>query len=596
MNLHWHKASIRYFFWVCLTYLSLIAVPLSLAQAQDETSEPALVIVHIEGLSGQILNNTKSFLSLYEYHQKKAPGEARVRYLHQQAHRELRRALSPFGYYRFTVESELEKKENNWHALYNIELNDPIAITDIQIHIEGDGEQDASFQRFIEKAPVQLGKPLLHSDYEATKSALRTHASNRGYYEAQFTKHELRIDVERYEASVHLTLLTGPRYRYGTIHIAEGHLDKNVMQRFIGFKEGDFVSANDLLNLQIGLSNSNYFSRVEVQPHWQESTDDYQVPISIDYEPNKRTHYQAGLGYGTDTGPRMKLEENRRWINSKGHRLNTQIQASEIIQSVGASYIIPGSQPQSDLYMLRALWSDEKTDTVHSEKLIYGASWQSERERTQRILSLDWQEERDRLDGDIRRTQYLIQTVQWTRVNTPNRLNVHHGWRFSLTLRGASEAVLSDSHFLQTIANGKYVFSPSPKVRLLVQGEVGTLITNNYPKVPTSLRFYAGGDRSVRGYAYRSISPRNTLGEVEGARNLIQGSLEIDYEVKPNFRVATFIDTGNTFNDVKDPFKIGAGFGVRWQTPIGPIRIDLAHGFSEPGDTIRLHLTIGPDL
>lgn len=578
--------------WFALVTLVMLLPSAIYAQEQ----EASRLFVTIEGLNGRALTNSAHLLSIYEYNKKLAPGDGRVRYLHNQARREFRRALSPYGYYLYEFESDLEKRNGDWYAHYKVTLGEPVPVRNINITIHGPGSDDDTFQKVIDNLPLVANTPLHHENYEAAKSRLRRHASERGYYQAEFTTHELRIDIASYTADIELVLETGPRYRFGEIVISPGHLDDDVMRRFIGFKEGDFVAASDLLDLQLGFSDSNYFSRVEVQPLWAEASDDFRVPVNIDYEENKRTHYQAGVGYGTDTGPRLKFEQNRRWVNARGHRFGAQVQASEVLSSIGASYTFPGVRPQADQYILRALWTDENTSSVQSERFTYGASWQSQRESVQQIVSLDWQEERDRLDGNIRKTQYLIPSAQWTRVHTANRLNVSEGWRLSITVRGAAEEMLSDSDFLQTLASAKYVTQLTERVRFLTRAEAGTSITSNFDQVPTSLRFYAGGDRSIRGYAYRSVSPRNALGEVEGARNIVVGSLEVDYEVRPNWRLATFIDSGNTFNDVKESFKIGIGIGFRWQSPIGPVRVDFASGLSDPGDSLRLHLTIGPDL
>lgn len=579
--------------WIALVSIILLVPSTAMAA---EKSEPARVYVTIEGLNGRALTNATHLLSIFEHHSKVAPGEGRLRYLHNQARREFRRALSPYGYYRYDYTASLEQRNGNWYANYKIILGEPIPIRNVTITIAGPGHEDATFYTLIDQLPLVTNTPLRHADYETAKSRLRRHASERGYYQAEFSTHELRIDVASYTADIVLVLDTGPRYRYGKIFISPGHLDDDVMRRFIGFKEGDYVSANDLLELQLGFSDSNYFSRVEVQPLWATASDDFSVPVNIEYEQNKRTHYQAGIGYGTDTGPRLKFEQSRRWVNARGHRFSTQVQASEILTSVGASYTFPGVRPQADQYVLRALWTDENTSTVQSERFTYGASWQSQRERVQQIISVDWQDERDRLDGNVRKTQYLIPSAQWTRVHTANRLNVSDGWRLSLTVRGATKELFSDSDFLQTLAYAKYVSQITERVRFITRAEVGTSMTSDFDQVPTSLRFYAGGDRSIRGYAYRSVSPRNDRGEVEGARNIVVGSVETDYEIKPNWRLAAFIDSGNTFNDVSDSFKIGVGVGFRWQSPIGPVRVDFASGLSDPGDSLRLHLTIGPDL
>ncbi|RUO18822.1 autotransporter assembly complex protein TamA [Aliidiomarina haloalkalitolerans] len=557
---------------------------------------PPQLFVTIEGVNGREATNVRNLLGIHAYHRQNAPGASRVRFLHNRAERDIFRALTPYGYYRIEVDSSLEQRDGDWHAHYRIQPGQPIPIGQVNIEFRGDAANDPQFTQLRQSLALRSGARLRHSEYEASKSRIRNLAAERGYYQARFVEQELRIDLDRYQADIHLIFDSGPRYRFGEVRISEGHLDEDVMRRFIGFESGDLITSNELLMLQLGMSDSDYFSRVEVQPLWGEADEDFQVPVVVEYEPNQRTFYQTGFGYGTDTGPRISFEQNRRWVNTRGHRYQGLVQLSEIKTNVGASYIIPGQRPQTDQYAIRGAWVDENTSNTRSERLTLGVSWQKQLTRTQRIVALDWLDERDRIDGERRNSEFLLPSVQWSRVHAENRLNVSDGFRLSLTLRGAAESLLSDTDFSQAHLAAKTVIRLSDRVRFLTRGDLGISASEDFSKVPTSLRFYAGGDTSIRGYGYRSIGPRNELGEVLGARHLLVGSVEFDYEFRPNMRWAVFLDSGNAFNDITEPMRTGAGIGYRWQSPIGPIRVDLAHGFSYPGDRIRLHLTIGPDL
>lgn len=565
------------------------------AVAQENTGN-GTVYVSISGVDGRVANNVRSLLSIHVLHEQTAPGAARVRYLHNLAHRDIRRAVTPYGHYQFELESTLEQRGSDWHAHYDIRLGPAIPIGTVSIEIQGEAQQDDAFRNIRNQVNLRSGAPLRHSNYENAKSRIRDIAAERGYFQARFVKQELRIDLDSYLAHVELVFDSGPRYRYGKVTFNEGHLDEDVLYRFVVFEQGDHISSTEILELQQGMAGTDYFGRVEVQPLWAEVDDDYQVPISVNFEPNNRRYYRTGIGYGTDTGPRISFDVNQRWVNSRGHRVNGQIQLSEILRSVGASYIIPGARPQTDQYAIRSLYRDENTSNTESELFRVGVSWQTELTRTQRVIALDWQTERDVIDGVSRRSDFLLPSASWTRVHTDNRMDVDRGFRTNLTVRGASRDLMSDTDFIQGTLAGKFVHRMSERVRILGRSEVGVSASEEFSRIPTSLRFYAGGDNSVRGYGYRSIGPRSESGDAVGARHLVTGSIEADYEFRTNWRFAVFTDAGNAFNDLDEPFKVGAGFGFRWQSPVGPIRFDLAHGFSSPGDRIRLHLTIGPDL
>lgn len=579
-----------------LLALMLLAItPVSAMQDDDSEQSNQLEVV-IEGVGDQVANNVRNRLSIYEYHNAQAPGATRVRFLHRRAEQEILQALAPYGYYRASVERNLTRTDSGWRARYQIQPGEAMRIRDVDIRIRGDATEDSAFTRLRDNLDIRPDQRLRHSQYESAKSAFRSLAAERGYNLATFEQSELIIDLEDYAADIVLHFDSGPRYRLGEITFSESQLDEDVLRRFLPFAEDEHLTSDKLLELQMGLSDSGYFQRVQVQPQWSDAGDDERVPISVDLEPAARTHYRAGVGYGTDTGARLRFEQNRRWVNSRGHRFNAQFQLSEVLSNVSTNYVIPGARPQTDQYAIYASWRDEVTDETQSELLTVGTSWQKQLSSIQRTISLDWQDERDRFEGESRNTQFLIPGIQWSLVRTPDRLDVDDGFRATLGFQGASENMLSSTSFIQATLSGKLVKSLSERVRLLTRADLGTTEANDFTRIPTSLRFYAGGDSSVRGYSYRSIGPRNEAGEMLGGRHLTVASVEIDYEFRTNWRVAAFVDHGNAYNDISDSFNTGAGFGMRWQSPVGPIRLDLAHGFDERGDTLRLHLTIGPDL
>ena len=148
--------------------------------------------------------------------------------------------------------------------------------------------------------------------------------------------------------------------------------------------------------------------------------------------------------------------------------------------------------------------------------------------------------------------------------------------------------------FLQLYASGKVVRAFGPG-RALIRMEAATTIVDGVEELPVSIRFFTGGDQSVRGYQYRSLGALNDLGEVIGGKHLLTGSAEYDFDVRPGWKGAVFVDAGNSFADFAN-FELyrSAGLGIRWLSPIGPIRADVAKGLDD--GSFRLHITMGPDL
>jgi len=193
-------------------------------------------------------------------------------------------------------------------------------------------------------------------------------------------------------------------------------------------------------------------------------------------------------------------------------------------------------------------------------------------------------------------SRLLIPGVSWTRIDADSRIYTTRGSRLALSLQGAARGVLSNTSFAQADLQAKVIRSFGTGNRLIVRGEAGATYVSDFSRLPVSLRFFAGGDNSVRGYAYRSLGPTDASGAVIGGRYLLVGSVEYDRRIVGNWGAAVFYDAGNAFNSRPASLKRGAGVGLRWRSPVGMVRIDLASALSEPGHPLRLHISIGPDL
>jgi translocation and assembly module TamA len=194
-------------------------------------------------------------------------------------------------------------------------------------------------------------------------------------------------------------------------------------------------------------------------------------------------------------------------------------------------------------------------------------------------------------DGKSHLLMFGSSWARTTSIDTPRPLL---GYSLRFDLRGGTKYLLSDNNVLQAILRGRQILPLGPRFRLIGRMQAGWTWQDDFSDLPPSIRFFAGGDNSVRGYGYETLGPEDD-GEVVGGRRLLTGSLEIDALVRPNWSVAAFVDSGSAFDD-KPEFSTGVGLGVRWYSPLGPLRFDLAHPLDDPDATVRVHITLGPDL
>jgi translocation and assembly module TamA len=552
------------------------------------------VKVEVEGVPRRLAQNIHSALSL-EQADKDELTEERVRRLHADAPAEIGEALQPFGYYRPQVRSELRQEKDRWIAHYEVDAGPPVKLASFDLKITGAGADDPRFQQIAASFPLRRGEVLYHPDWERGKKALEDLAAEEGYLDAAFQASEVRVSMARYEADAVLHYDTGPRYRFGEVHFHQDVLNPDLLKGYVKFKRGEPLDVNKVLELQNALSDSPYWGRVEVVTR-QDRAQGLEVPVEVNLTPSKPMRFSGGVGYGTDTGPRATGAWELRRLNAKGHRALAEITASGIERSFKGSYFIPGAYPRTDVLSFNAAYSREDTNSFITDTGLLGATLTQSRGGWREAYSLNFQRERFTVGLDKGTSNLLVPGASLERVKADDRIYTTNGYRVLFSLQGASP--LSDAAFVQGSVEGKLIRTLGERNRVIARTQVGYTETGDFRELPPRFRFFAGGDRSVRGFSYQSLGRKDEAGNVIGGEVLAVGSLEYELRVLPKWSAAVFYDTGNASQSFGGLGTLarGAGFGLRWRSPIGPIRADVAWALSEPGTPIRFHLNIGPDL
>jgi translocation and assembly module TamA len=554
------------------------------------------VTVEVKGISGELLTNVLAYLSIEQ--QKFDPNltDLQLQRLHQRATEEITKALQPFGYYDPRIHGSLQHSNDRWLAVYDVEPGPPVHVTSIDIRIEGAGKDDPDFRAVANNFPLHRDEILNQPLYEKGKQNLQRFASEHGYFDFKWLKSEIAVDPVAHTATITLHIDSGPRYYFGTVDFKQDVLRPSLLQRFVPFKTGAPYNTAQLLELQSALIDSNYFRNVEINPR-RDLSKEHQVPIDVNLTPRDKQLYTVGVGYGTDSGPRGKLGWENRRINDRGHRFNVEYNSSSILDSLTARYIIPIRNPRSDQFTITSKVSNDYLPTSKSETFLFGVSRSVDRGNNWlETLYLNYQTENYSIAGESGNSVLLLPGITMSKVSADNRIYPLRGIRLLVDVRGANPAVISNAQFLQVRGQVKFVHKIFGKGRILLRGDVGATRFGALRNLPPSQRFFAGGDQSVRGYAYDSLGPRNAAGQVIGGEQLLVGSVEYEQRFTDKWSAAVFYDTGNAINDWQEALKEGVGFGVRWRSPIGPIRFDLGFAISEPGTPKRLHINVGPDL
>ncbi|HWM89136.1 MAG TPA: autotransporter assembly complex family protein [Thermoanaerobaculia bacterium] len=559
------------------------------------------VRIEIEGLERDLRRNVLATLSLEEARDDDDLEEDRIRRLHARAPEEIQTALQPFGYYRPGVQPALERDGETWVARYTVEPGPAIKVTRRDLQVLGEGANDSGFQELVGEFPLTEGETLFHPDYEEGKTSFEEYAAENGYLDAGFQTNEIRVDLSSYTSEVVLLYDTGPRYRFGPVTFNQDFLDPNLLRGYVTWKQGEPLNVNKLLEAQNALSDSPYFQRVEVLPR-QEQAQGLEVPIEVNLIASQRQRWTAGAGYGTDTGPRGTLGLELRRINRRGHRGQSEARVSEIEKSFSANYQIPGPYPRTDVLTFQVGYADLRPETSRSQSALVGVGLTQARGSWREAFGLNFQREDFEVGLDEGISELLLPQASWSRVKADDRISATSGQRLQFDIRGADESLLSNASFLQAEAEGKLITSFADRFRFISRAQVGYTDTDQFRELPPTMRFFAGGDQSVRGFEYQALGPVDEAGNVIGGETLLTGSIELEYRFLEKWKflekwgIAAFYDAGNAMESFSGSLERGAGVGLRWVSPIGPIRADVAWALTEPDRPLRFHLTVGPDL
>lgn len=555
----------------------------------------ATVQVALDGLPPALTESVLATLDIGAEARRERVSPARIRRAHKVAPQQIRTALEASGYYRATVESSLREGQVGWQAHYRVERGEPLRVTALDLTITGPAGSDPALQAALPPFPLKIGSRLRHALYEDGKRALLDALREYGYLDAAFTTHQVLVNLDAYTAQVTLVLDSGARYRFGEVSLQDTVVRKSLLRRYGAPQPGKPYRMARLLEYQSALADSGYFSGVDVQPGSRDRTA-HTVPVVVTLTPRPRSAYNAGVGFATDSGPRLRAGHQRRYVNQRGHSLDSTLLLSPRDSQLGTQYRIPLADPRTEQLSFGAVADREDTTSARSDSLTLQTAVTRRWGIGRRTVGLDYLVERFDTGGDEATTALLTPSLNWQGSHSDDPVWPRHGWRLDLTLRGALAGLLSDLSFVQARAAGKYVQGVARNQRLIGRLDLGTTWVDGFGELPASLRFFAGGDQSVRGYKYEKLGPRDGDGDVIGGRHLLVASVEYEWMFAGNFGGALFFDAGNAFNGTRLNLERSVGVGFRWRSPVGAVRLDLASAISEPGSPLRLHITVGPDL
>lgn len=596
----------------------VVAMGWAMLAALATPAPQAAIRLEVTAAEGQLpaaaRANVMAWLSLSRYRERDDLDAELLDRLQARASREARTALRPFGFYAATAVAWVGpvpgSAGRDWRARVRIVPGPRVRWLPPEHRVTGPATATVHFRDALRNHAIRVGEPLAHADHDALKGELQRTAAALGYLESRFEQAELQVDPAKREARSILHFVTGPRYRFGAATFSgDLVLEESLLRRFLRWQEGAAFDASLLLGTQFALDDSLYFSGVEVvtgAPDPVTTT----VPVTLQLTRAPRHRLAASVGYATDTQGRASAQWEDRRVNRRGHRAAASMRWSSTGRALEGRYALPVGDPALEelSFLLGAeelLLADAQTTTTRLRSALTRV-----RGRWQHVWALTADHATTRTAGSATTDTLVVPSL--TLASSPRGLS--RAALSARTLPGLGSDLATDGFMVRIEGSTGALGSRSSFVRLQVRdsgqralgdrwrwnwrAEAGSSLVRDFTVLPASYRFFAGGDRSVRGFALNDLGPRDADGLRSGGRHLLVASLELERKLPRQLAAAVFIDAGNAFNAPGEGLAVALGFGLRYRLPVINLGLDIAQAIHAPGGGPRpgprVHLSLSP--
>lgn len=563
-------------------------------QKPDDT---VYVTFKVDGLNQQLHDNVQAFLDTMP-----AIAKDRVFLFNREIRENTQKALRAFGYYHPEIKVDLPKRDdpNASEVVVSVDAGKPLFIRNCNVEILGEGADYKVFSDLLKNSSIKSYTLLDHGAYEKLKSDLRSKALSLGFFDVELLSSRIMVYTEENFADIELLIDTGKRYSFGKF-ITDEATDELLkpVESLMTLNEGKPFSTKEISDYHSSLTQTNFYRSIDITPE-MDAIEDYKVPLKVHLERRSNNLMRVGAGFSTDEGPRMLFEWDKPLLNSDGHSMSSYAKLSQVTQNAQVVYKIPRKNPNLDYYYISASQTHtDLNDTLSDRSHLSFHYVANDTGVWRRDYSIRAEYEDYEQGSEDGYGWNLMPALQLSRRESSGGFDPRYGYSLNLDLTGATSGI-SDYSFFRALATFKGVISPTENTRLVMRLQQGGIFGPDSETLPPSLRFFAGGDQSIRGYGYMDEAPHNS-GGLKGARYLTTGTLEYQFPIGiANSRMAVFLDAGTATDDYKDDILFGPGIGYRYVSPYGTVRVDLGFGIDNDSDSdasdIRLHFAFGPEF
>lgn len=518
-----------------------------------------------------------------------------------------RKELNSLGHFDPRIDLGIEGTEPP-AARLRIDPGPAFAIGQVEVSFTGDLPRETEQELIRSDLPVEQGRIARPQQIISAERWITTQLRQAGYPYANIEERRTIGDREAETISVSYVVSAGPRVRFGqTLFPEDDELKtkESYLVRLIPYEAGDLYDPDQLGKLNSRLAETRLFrvARASLAEEASGTTDTGDEVHNVELSLIERPRHTVALGasYSTNEGAGLNAEITRRNLTRRGDQLTADFTVAELEQSLDLTWRRPNEFGYGRGLVLSTGVSQEQTDAYDRQAITLGAGFEV-------VKGPDFtytygtnveivREEDEYGERDLQ----ILSVYGSARLDkTDSILDPRKGWRANARVEPSYTLGDASDTFVRSSAQLSAYLPVDDDQRLVLAGraKIGAVVGAGAADLPVDTRFYSGGGGSVRGYAYQAIGPRSEDGTPLGGKSVVEGAFEARYRLRPKIGVVAFVDAGSVSSDEFSDFndaRYGAGIGVRYTTPAGPIRLDVAAPLNPTDfdDPVQVYISIG---